>query len=163
MECYAGCDFVDILKAVGFYGTRSDTTAANQAPAPAQPRQAPMKEPPKAKRLPVRETDTRYDYHDANGKLVFVVIRHDWPGKAKTFSQWIPAEEADSWLPTAPVGQRPMYNLPDVVGTTGSVGIVEGEKCCHAVRDAWPNRTYTTWAGGTNAWHLTDWTPIGRS
>ena len=47
VECYAGCDFVDILKAVGFYGTRSDATAANQAPAPAQPRQAPAKEPPK--------------------------------------------------------------------------------------------------------------------
>ena len=112
----------------------------------------------------MRLGDTRYDYHDANGKLVFVVIRHDWPSKAKTFSQWIPAEKADSWLPTAPVGQRPMYGLPDVIGTPGSVGIVEGEKCCHAVREAWPNRTYTTWSGGTNAWQLTDWTPLaGRA
>ena len=42
-----------------------------------------------------------------NGELVFVVIRHDWPSKAKTFSQWIPTEKADSWLPTAPVGPTP--------------------------------------------------------
>ena len=159
-NAHAGCDFVDILKAVGFYGTRSGETAANAPTAPPQPRQRAAKELPKPRRLPNRETDTRYDYHDANGELVFVVIRHDWPSKAKTFSQWLPTEKADSWLPTAPVGQRPMYGLPDIGKTSGSVGVVEGEKCCLAVREAWPNRTYTTWAGGTNAWKLTDWTPL---
>ena len=77
VECYAGCDYVDILKAVGFYGGNNGGSPANRATAPAQPRQEP-KEPPKPQRLPNRKTDTRYDYLDANGKLVFVVIRHDW-------------------------------------------------------------------------------------
>ena len=159
IECYAGCDYVDILKAVGFYGTRSDTAAANQATEPVQ-RQKPAKEPSKPQRLPNRETDTRYDYVDENGKLRFVVIRHDWPGKAKAFSQWIPSDEDGAWLPTAPTGQRPLFRLPDALKTTGSVGITEGEKCCQALRDAWPNKAVTTWAGGTNAWQLTDWTPL---
>ena len=39
--------------------------------------------------------------------------------------------------------------------------IVEGEKCVHACLDAWPTTlAVTTWAGGTNAWRQTDWTPL---
>ena len=131
------------------------------APAAPRPQQSSKpKEPPKPRPLPNREIDTRYDYVDENGKLIFVVIRHDWPDKPKTFSQWIPTEKEGVWLPVAPVGRRPMYRLPDIIKTTGKVAIVEGEKCCLAAKAAWPNQIVTTWSGGTNAWDKTDWTPL---
>ena len=159
VTCFAGCTFDSILDALGLRGHINGHRVADPPP-----KARPKREPPNPQALPNRKTDTRYDYLDENGKLVFVVIRHDWPDKPKTFSQWIPAEEAGSWLPTAPMGQRPMYGLPDIIGTSGSVGITEGEKCCHALKDAWPNKAVTCWAGGTNAWHQTDWTPIaGRT
>ena len=43
------------------------------------PTNAPMQatEPPKPRKLPNGKNDTRYDYVDAEGNLVFVVIRHD--------------------------------------------------------------------------------------
>ena len=98
--------------------------------------------------------------------------------KAKTFSQWIPAPQPgihiqwegeriwievnqdDLWLPVGPLGQRPLYLLPEVLASTGKVAIVEGEKCVHACKGAWPNQTTVCWAGGTNAWQQTDWTPL---
>ena len=93
---------------------------------------------------------------------MFAVIRRE-RANGKTFSQWTPVPESGkegAWLPVAPSSNRPMYFLPDVLRSTGSIGIVEGEKCAHALRDAWPNKPVTTWAGGTNAWQLTDWTSI---
>ena len=129
-------------------------------PSPSSQKQSKPKEPPKARPLPNRETDTRYDYVDGKGQLVMVVIRHDLPGNAKTFSQWIPADKAGAWLPTAPTGQRPMFRLPDILKTTGKVYISEGEKCCLAVQAAWPKQPATTWSGGTNALQFTDWEPL---
>ena len=133
-------------------------------PTPPSQQQSKPNEPPKARPLPNRETDTRYDYVDGKGQLVMVVIRHDWPSKAKTYSQWIPADKDGTWLPTAPAGQRLLFLLPDIIRTTGKVAIVEGEKCCLAAKRAWPNQPVTTWAGGTNAWQLTDYSVLsGRS
>ena len=77
VECFAGCDFVDILKAVGFYGRNNGGSSVNRVTVPSKPRQGPAKEPPKPQALPNRKTDTRYDYLDANSNCVFVVIRHD--------------------------------------------------------------------------------------
>ena len=155
VTCFAGCTFDAILDALGLRGHSNGHKAADPPP-----KARPKREPPKPQALPNRKTDTRYDYLDENGKLIFVVIRHDWRDKPKTFSQWIPAEEAGSWLPTSPVGQRPMYGLPDIIGTLGKVAIVEGEKCVHACKGAWPNQITVCWAGGTNAWQQTDWTPL---
>ena len=68
--------------------------------------------------------------------------------------------ESGAWLPTAPKGKLPMYGLPNIADTTGKVAIVEGEKCVHAAKGAWPRQTVTCWAGGTPAWDKTDWTPL---
>ena len=42
IECYAGCDFVAILKAVGFYATGGNKTPETAPSAPPRPRQAPV-------------------------------------------------------------------------------------------------------------------------
>ena len=55
---------------------------------------------------------------------------------------------------------RPLWLLRDVLASDGWVIVVEGEKCGQAAKEAWPDKTVTTWAGGTNAWQLTDWEPL---
>ena len=131
VECYAGCDFVDILKAVGFYGARSDTPAANQAPAPAQARQAPAKEPPKPQPLPNGKNVTAYYYTTADpDEIVFAVIRRE-RANGKTFSQWTPVPESGKegvWLPVAPSSNRPMYFLPDVLRNARAVLALSRER-----------------------------------
>ena len=164
IECYAGCDFVDILKAVGFYrnapsGPQGANAGVSRPKVPDTPPAA--KAPPKPRPLPNGKGDTPYVYHDSDGAIAFAVVRHDRADAPKSFSQWTPFREGkEAWLPVSPASSRPMYSLPYVLATEGSVGIVEGEKCAHALRDAWPGKPVTTWAGGTNAWHLTDWTPL---
>ena len=96
IECYAGCDFVDILKAVGFYttgGSKTPETAPSAPPrghAKRQPRNRPSRS-----RYPTGRNITAYRYTDASEKgMQFVVIRRDFAGeKPKSFSQWMPAEE----------------------------------------------------------------------
>ena len=120
-------------------------------------------DPPKPQPLPSGNGVTVYHYTDANGEPVLAVVRRDFvrDGKPdKTFSQWIPATESGTWLPTAPKGKLPMYGLPNIAGATGKVAIAEGEKCVHAAMGAWPRQTVTCWAGGTNSWDKADWTPL---
>ena len=126
------------------------------------PTNAPMQatEPPKPRKLPNGKNDTRYDYVDAEGNLVFVVIRHD-SANGKRFSQWTPVEGKDGFYTgNAPLALLPLYLLPRVIFGDGRLAIVEGEKCQQACAKAWPNQVTTCWAGGTNSWQKTDWQPL---
>lgn len=38
--------------------------------------------------------------------------------------------------------------------------VVEGEKASEAAKERFPEMVVTTWQGGANAVHLTDWTPL---
>ena len=101
IDCYAGCEFLDILKAVGFYrNAPSGAQGANAGVSrPKPPNATPAaKTPPKPRALPNGPTDTQYFYTSANGENIFAVVRHDWTDKPKTFTQWIP--QGTKWLPT---------------------------------------------------------------
>ena len=152
--CFAGCEFDAIRGALGI-GQNGPTAAPVRPVAPRTP-----KPPPKPSALPTGPDRTVYHYTDADGGQVFAVVRRDTPDGKKTFSQWIPTAEAGAWLPTAPKGSIPMYLLPDIAATESKVIIVEGEKCVHAAKGAWPRQLVTCWAGGTNVWSKTDWTPL---
>ena len=152
-HCFAGCTFDAIRQALGMTGKPMSGSRPDYKPTPPP-------EPPKPQPLPNRPTDTRYPYMSAEGEVVMVVVRHDWPNRPKTFSQWIPTKDKDKWLPTGLTGKKPLYNLPDVLDSNGKVAVVEGEKCAIAAKTAWPTQTVTTWAGGANAWSYTDWTPL---
>ena len=126
------------------------------------PTHAPMQatEPPKPQKLPNAPTDTQYFYTDADGQLVFAVVRHD-RYKPKRFSQWTPVEGKDGFYTgNAPLALLPLYLLPRVILGDGRLAIVEGEKCQQACANAWPNQVTTCWAGGTNSWQKTDWQPL---
>ena len=58
----------------------------------------------------------------------------------------------------------PLYRLPQLLATTGTVVVVEGEKCAEAVVQAWPERTATCWPGGAGngSWKRADWRPLAN-
>ena len=85
----------------------------------------------------------KWDYLDANGKLLAVVYRYDPPGGKKQFRPWDAKRHK-----MAPPDPRPLYNQPGMV-SAAQVVLVEGEKCAQALIDAGVNAT--TAMHGANA------------
>lgn len=154
--CFAGCKFKDIRKALRLNGEQPLGPSPDSKPASLARAE---RRDPEPSPLPSGKGARVWHYVNAEGEIVAAVVRRD-PGKK--FSQWIPSEvKPGLWLPVALTPPRPMYRLPDVLASKGPVTIVEGEKCADAARNAWPDQIVTTWAGGANTWHRTDWTPLG--
>lgn len=98
------------------------------------------------------EPEAIYDYVEADGELVFQVLR--FPGKR--FQQRRP-DGAGDWIWSVKDVQKPLYRLPELreaVAAGRRVYFVEGEKDVEAIRKA--GSTATTKAGGsTSKWE--DW------
>lgn len=99
----------------------------------------------------------KWDYHDAEGKLLAVVYRYDPPGRKKEFRPWDARRRK-----MAPPDPRPLYNQP-AMRDADPVVLVEGEKCAQALIDA--GICATTAMHGANApVEKTDWSPLaGKS
>ena len=76
----------------------------------------------------------KWDYLDAEGKLIAVVYRYDPPGGKKEYRPWDARRRK-----MAPPDPRPLYNQPGLL-TASQVVLVEGEKCAQALIDAGFNR-----------------------
>ena len=127
---------------------------------PKETAQQPPKPPANAKKSkdsvkprPLPKGGNLYRYNAKDGSEVLVVHR----SPAKQFSQWTPAGNG-LYIAKAPDTQRPLYRLNGL--TAGPVTIFEGEKCVHAALEQWPNGTFTTFAGGCQAWQKTDYSPL---
>jgi len=95
----------------------------------------------------------KWDYHDAEGKLIAVVYRYDPPGGKKEFRPWDAKRRK-----MAPPEPRPLYNQP-AMRDADTVVLVEGEKCAQALIDA--GICATTAMHGANApVEKTDWSPL---
>jgi len=95
----------------------------------------------------------KWDYHDADGKLIAVVYRYDPPGGKKEFRPWDAKRRK-----MAPPEPRPLYNQP-AIRDANTVVLVEGEKCAQALIDA--GICATTAMHGANApVEKTDWSPL---
>jgi len=95
----------------------------------------------------------KWDYTDADGKLIAVVYRYDPPGRKKEFRPWDARRRK-----TAPPDPRPLYNQPGIA-VAKTVVLVEGEKCAQALCDA--GICATTAMHGANApVDKTDWSPL---
>ena len=145
------------------------------APPPIRPRAKPPAdsgpqdetEPPEPGPLPSGGAWHKpFIYTDAVGKPVLAVVRKDLginekTGRMrKTFLQFTPVpDKPELWIAVGIAEDRPLYHLPKITGT-GPVAIVEGEKCVEAGEQAWPDQIITTFAGGGNAWQLTDYEPL---
>ncbi|MDO3530827.1 phage/plasmid primase, P4 family [Ralstonia pseudosolanacearum] len=99
----------------------------------------------------------KWDYTDADGKLIAVVYRYDPPGRKKEFRPWDARRRK-----TAPPDPRPLYNQPGIA-RSDRVVLVEGEKCAQALIDL--GICATTAMHGANApIDKTDWLPLaGKS
>lgn len=95
----------------------------------------------------------KWDYLDADGKLIAIVYRYDPPGQKKEFRPW----DVKRKKPTPP-NPRPLYNQPGML-KSDRVVLVEGEKCAKALIDS--GICATTAMHGANApIDKTDWSPL---
>ncbi|ABC32341.1 predicted ATPase [Hahella chejuensis KCTC 2396] len=95
----------------------------------------------------------KWDYLDANGKLLGVVYRYDPPGRRKEFRPW--DAKRRKMTPPEP---RPLYNQPGIAQSE-QVVLVEGEKCAQALIDAGICAT-TAMNGAKAPVDKTDWRPL---
>ncbi len=99
----------------------------------------------------------KWNYLDADGKLIAIVYRYDPHGRKKQYRPW----DAKRGKMTPP-DPRPLYNQPGLV-TASQVVLVEGEKCAQALIAI--GVVATTAMNGANApINKTDWSPLaGKS
>ncbi len=94
----------------------------------------------------------KWDYHDADGKLIACVYRYDTAG-GKEYRPW----DVKTRTHKAPE-PRPLYNIPDIL-KSDIVILVEGEKCADALIGQ--NLCATTAMNGAKApVEKTDWSPL---
>jgi putative DNA primase/helicase len=116
-----------------------------------------------ASRLMGRQPDDFWRYHNANGELLFVVVRWNLPdGKKILPMSWVrDADGSENWKFRAHPIPRPLYRLGDLEKSPdASVAIVEGEKCAEAARKVFPDFIVTTSSGGAKAVAHADWTSL---
>lgn len=93
------------------------------------------------------EPEATYDYRDESGVLLSQVVR--WPGKR--FSQRRPTTNG-GWEPRLGDARRVLYRLADVMASTGTVYIVEGEKDVDILRRAGYVATCNLGGSGASSW-----------
>jgi hypothetical protein len=94
-------------------------------------------------------------YQDRAGAEVMVVVRFDKVGK-KEFRPFSLA--VDGWRIRDPEGLLPLYRLPELLASTGTIFLVEGEKCCAAAVALGLNAT--TSSHGSSSARKSDWSPL---
>jgi len=102
--------------------------------------------------------DIIYQYHNADGQLLFLVIRTP----EKKFFQYIFDEVRNNWAPGGWSDIRPLFRLGSLLADAGlPVCVVEGEKsAAAAVKFFSGTHAVVSWSGGANAWQKSDWTPL---
>lgn len=126
VRCHAGCETEDVVGAIGL-------TLADLMP----------------EREQRREITATYDYHDAEGRLVFQVVRY----VPKDFRQRKP-DGHGGWDWTVTGAERVCYHLPQLLRAIKDkrrVFAVEGEKDVLTLEGM--GFVATTVPGGANAWH----------
>ena len=95
----------------------------------------------------------KYDYFDAQGKLIACVYRYDPPGRKKEFRPY----DVATGKHKAPE-PRPLFNQPGMLQAE-TVVLVEGEKCALALTNAGYCAT-TAMHGAKAPVNKTDWSPL---
>src|SRR5580765_7418958 len=121
LHCFAGCPVERIVAAIGLemrdlFPDDGHRGNGRVPPPPRRSKQNGKPEPTFASpeafaASELRNVKSRFDYHDANGELVYVVFRIEPPGEKKLF---LPAHrQADGrWIGTHIPAPRPLYRLP---------------------------------------------------
>ena len=101
-----------------------------------------------------------WEYRDAYGRVVGVVVRWDDEKSGKTIRP-ISRVLDGRWAIRAMPHPRPLYRLPEILKTQegDTVFVVEGEKCAEAMK-CFCGLLATTSSGGAQAANKTDWSPL---
>lgn len=115
-------------------------------------------------KLPKRHKG-RWIYRYENGRVAFVVQRYTFENGKKGFGQYTPVVRDGKRIWAKALRRdrpRPLYRLKELLEDPGQrqVCLTEGEKCADALLKAVPKALVSTWAGGTDGWGKTDFTPL---
>lgn len=99
--------------------------------------------------------DHRWDYHDAEGNLVGVVLR--WNKDLGKIVRPVSLINGHWRLESMPA-PRPLYRLPQILSSDGPIVVCEGEKAADAATQC--GYEATTSSGGSNAAKRTDWSVL---
>jgi len=167
LKCHAGCSLKAILAVLGL-GPRSLFADGSECSSPRSSTRSSAKPAPTfptaeaavanvSRRAGVKPT-TVWEYHDADGDLVGLVIRFDGPA-GKTFRP-VSRSTSGSWVCEGMPAPRPLYRLPQVLAAEGPVYVAEGEKAADALASL--GLTATTSPNGSSSANKADWSPLAR-
>lgn len=176
MNCHAGCPTPDIVEVLGltmadlFTQPQAEVAMKRSVSLAADPVKKARKPPATTypdsdaaarahRQAPPRSPDQTWDYTDANGKLVGRIARWDMPNGGKVVLPALPLESG-GWATKGMPVPRPLYRLPEVLGSPRSeiVYVVEGEKCADAAAAC--GMLATTGSHGSGSAEKTDWEPL---
>ena len=155
--CHSGCEFEDVRAALGLdSGPSNGTTWTPRT----MERSALAQAPASRQSTPRTAPDERYEYTDADGKVLVTVCRLN----ARD------GEPKDIWREptgvTKPSGGYPLYRLPSLLANADKpLFLVEGEMTANCAQDLFGDRyEATTSIGGSGSAAHSDWTPAqGRA
>ena len=150
--CHAGCAFEDVRAALGLDPRPSNGTAWTPRE---RERSAPTPAPTSRKSTPRAAPDERYEYTDANGKVLVTVCRlNARDGEPKQIWRKPAGVEA-------PPGGYPLYRLPSLLANADTpLLLVEGEKTAECAQLLFGDRYEVTASiGGSGSAARSDWTP----
>lgn len=130
LHCHAGCSIEDVLAAAGLTmrDLFCDGSAAGKATSPVL--KATNGGMDRRRKVKSSTIDTIYDYCDRRRRLLYQVVRYrveyDDGAVGKTFRQRQPSGR--DWVNNLTGVERVLYLLPDLLASTGTVYLVEGEK-----------------------------------
>lgn len=105
-----------------------------------------------------------WTYRDSMGRRVGLVCRYDEEGGGKQVlpMTWCRSEAGkEGWRFKAMAKPRPLYGADLLAqAPTKPVLVVEGEKTAEAARRLMPHVVVVTWAGGSKAVDLADWSQL---
>jgi putative DNA primase/helicase len=171
VHCHAGCRFADVTASLGL--SPSELFSDYSRPFRAQPPCClrPVERQQAAIAAPSRSFETWAEavrsssgapsatwlYHDATGREIGAVSRFTVGTTGKTFRQASRSSDG-RWVAKGMPAPRPLYRLPKLLASRGTVYVVEGEKCAEAVAEL--GLAATTSVGGASNAHHSDWAPL---
>lgn len=107
--------------------------------------------------------DAIWEYRDADGHLVSMDCRFNLPDGSKEVLPYTYATDGTRkmWRWMAMRKPRQLYGLDQLAQRQDAVVMaVEGAKTAQAGQRLFPDFVVVAWQGGTNAVHMTDWSPL---
>ena len=136
VHCFAGCDWQSVKSAIRGRGLEPD------AEPPAKPTRSKSNVEPWNR--PIR---ARYDYIDEHGELLYRKVRFDDDATPKAFL--CSPDGGGNWQWSTQKRRRILYRLPDLLASSGTVIVCEGERDADRFRAA--GLTATTLRDGASS------------